>query len=59
MKNKYPMKISRDGIVTFWSVYEQRWLNYYASLVLDRDLASMNTRERKRIAAAIPKEPEH
>ena len=50
MKTK--MKISRDGIVTFWSVYEQRWLRYYASLILDRDLATMTSQQRLRIVKA-------
>jgi hypothetical protein len=54
MKTK--MKISRDGIVTFWSVHEQVWKCVYASLILNRDLATMLTYQRLRIAKAAKSE---
>ena len=52
MKNNLKTKISKDGKVTFWSVYEQRWQCRYASLISSRDLATLTQRERNRIAAA-------
>lgn len=52
MSKKLPTKISKDGNVTFWSVYEQQWKTVYASLIMDRDLATLTQRERDRIAKA-------
>ena len=53
MKTKFlPTVVAKDGKVTFWATYEQRWLTVYASLMLDRDLATLTQRERDRIAAA-------
>lgn len=45
-------KISKDGKVTFWSVYDQQWLCVYASLMMSRDLATLTKRERDQIAVA-------
>jgi hypothetical protein len=45
-------KIAKDGKVTFWSTYEQQWKCVYASLILDRDLATLTQQERNRIAKA-------
>lgn len=49
-------KIAKDGKVTFWSVYEQVWKCVYASLILDRDLATMTEYQRLRIAKAAKNE---
>lgn len=38
----------RDGTVTYWSVYEQRWV-VRAEQVPDRELAAMGTEERERV----------
>jgi len=58
-KNNLKTKISKDGKVTFWSVYEQRWHCYYASLIMSRDLATLTQRDRSRIAAAAKTEVHH
>jgi hypothetical protein len=50
------MKISKDGKVTFWSVYEQIWKCVYATLILDRDLATMTGHQRLRITKAAKTE---
>ena len=56
MNAKLKTKISRDGKVTFWSVYEQAWKCVYASLISDRDLTTLTQRERNRIADAAKTE---
>jgi hypothetical protein len=50
------MKISKDGKVTFWSVYEQIWKCVYSTLILDRDLWTMTEHQRLRIAKAAKTE---
>ncbi len=55
-KNNLKTKISKDGRVTFWSVYEQVWKCRYASMIMSRDLATLTQRERNRIAAAAKTE---
>jgi hypothetical protein len=50
-KQNYKTKISKDGNVTFWSVYEQSWKCVHATLISDRDSATMTERDRNRIAA--------
>lgn len=42
----------RDGTVTYWSVYEQRWV-VRAEQVPDRELATMGTEERERIISHL------
>lgn len=49
-------KIAKDGKVTFWSTHEQKWKCVYASLIPDRDLATLTQRERDRIAKAATTE---
>ena len=39
----------RDGTVTVWDVYQQRWTRLPASQVRDEVLASLPARERDRI----------
>ena len=56
--NVNKIKIAKDGKVTFWSVYEQVWKTVYASLIMDRDLATLNQSERNRIAKAAKTEVE-
>lgn len=41
-----------DGTVTFWSVYEQRWINR-AHNVPDRELAAMPADEREQVKAYL------
>jgi hypothetical protein len=40
----------RDGTVSYWSVYTRTWSRRPAEQVPDRDLATMDNRERARIA---------
>ncbi len=44
----YKTKFHRDGTLTFWSVYEQRWNRTRAEHVSDENLASMSAADRKR-----------
>jgi len=46
MKNKY----HRNGEVTFWNVYRQGWQRLAAADISDQILATMNDKERARIA---------
>ncbi len=46
----------RDHTVTFWSVYEQRWVRCKASRISDAELASMSDSERRRVARIVAKE---
>ncbi len=46
----------RDNTVTFWSVYEQRWVRCKASRISDAELASMSDSERRRVARIVAKE---
>ena len=46
MKNKY----HKNGDVTFWAVYRQGWQRLHASRISDQLLATMNDKERARIA---------
>lgn len=41
--------LHRDGTVSYWSVYEQRWRRDLAGSIADRELAAMNDDERERI----------
>lgn len=49
---KLNTKYHEDGTVTFWSVYEQRWINH-AQRVPDRELAAMPTDEREEVKAFL------
>ena len=40
--------LHRDGTVTYWSVYDQRWIKRGESISRD-DLAAMNREERERV----------
>jgi len=46
-------KFRRDGSLTYWSVYEQRWLSAWA--VPDRELAAMGEKERARVQRFLKK----
>ncbi len=39
----------RDNTVTFWSVYEQRWIRVAAQRISNEELAGMNFDERARV----------
>ena len=39
----------RDNTVTFWSVYQQRWIRCAAERISDAELAAMSESERKRV----------
>ena len=39
----------RDNTVTFWSIYEQRWIRVAAQRISDEELAGMNFNERARV----------
>ena len=52
MKLNTNTKYHEDGTVTFWSVYEQRWINH-AQRVPDRELAAMPTDEREEVKAFL------
>ncbi len=39
----------RDNTVTFWAVYEQRWIRVAAQRISDEELAGMNFDERARV----------
>jgi len=47
-QDPYKTKFHRDGSVTFWNVYEQRWNRTQASRISDENLASMSANDRKR-----------
>jgi len=40
----------KNGEVTYWSVYQQRWIRCHVSRVPDREVAAWNDRERARLA---------
>lgn len=52
MKPDLRTTIHRDGTVTYWSVYEQRWYDH-AFGVPDRELAAMRYDERERVLRAM------
>lgn len=39
----------KDNTVTFWSVYQQRWIRCAAERISDSELAAMTQSERKRV----------
>ncbi len=41
-----------DGTVTYWSVYEQVWVDH-AESVPDQDLAAMSDAEREHVVAHL------
>jgi len=45
---QYPTIVHRDGTVTYWSVYEQRWV-VRAARVPDDDYAALPREDRERI----------
>jgi len=51
IKSKYKTTYHRDKTVSYWSVYEQRWLRVTAYSLTNNheDFASLNDVERKRI----------
>ena len=53
MKNKY----HRNGEVTFWDVYRQGWQRLHASRISDQLLATMNDKDRERIARHAERHP--
>lgn len=44
--------LHRDGTVTFWSVYSQRWIRR-TTVVSDREYAAMGDTDRHRITAHL------
>ena len=42
----------RKGYVRYWSCYDQQWRTVAASNISDRDLATLTSSERSRIARA-------
>lgn len=38
----------RDGTVTYWNVYQQRWQRQRASSISDSDLSTMSAKDRAR-----------
>lgn len=42
----------RDGTVTYWSVYEEMWLNH-ADDVPDQELAAMSSEERAKVLSHL------
>jgi hypothetical protein len=52
----YNPTFHRDNTVTFWSVYQQRWVRCAASRISDAELASMSDPERRRVARIVAKE---
>ena len=49
--NNYKTTI-RKGVVKYWSCYDQQWRTVVASNISDRDLATLTSSERSRIARA-------
>lgn len=49
MQGLFAPTFHRDGTVTFWSVYEQRWIRVAAQRISDEELAGMNSDERARV----------
>lgn len=45
----YKSKFHRDGTVTFWNVYEQRWNRQVAKRISADNLSSMSESDRKRV----------
>lgn len=52
MQNKpaYKTTYHRDGSVTLWDIYQQRWTRVRASRISDDVLSTLSPEERKRIA---------
>jgi len=48
--NNFKTTYHRDGSVTLWNVFEQRWVRVRASRTPDEILATLSPEERKRIA---------
>lgn len=44
----------RDGTVTYWSVYQQRWVSHAAD-VPDQELAAMSSEEREKVLRHLGK----
>jgi len=44
--------LHRDGTVTYWSVYEQRWEQHQVGIP-DHELAALSPSERKRVQAHL------
>lgn len=49
--DRYPLRILADGMVRYWSVYDQRWARQAACMVPARELAAMPARDRERVLA--------
>ena len=46
----YSATLHRDGSATYWSVYEQRWLDAeMVSAIPDREYAAMSDGDRERV----------
>lgn len=57
-KSNPPIKIDKDGYVDYWSVYNQVWKKGQDPRdIPDKELASMNTKERDAIDKAKKKFP--
>jgi hypothetical protein len=48
-KGMYDPTFHRNGTVTFWAVYEQRWVRCLAARIGDQELAAMNPKDRERV----------
>jgi len=51
-KDVTKVSISRDGIVKFWSVYDQTWTRRHIASMTAQDTASMTAPNQARIIAA-------
>lgn len=53
MKDQFKTTFHRDGTITVWDVYTQSWWRVSAGAIDDRTLATLNQKERARIARMI------
>lgn len=56
MQGLFAPTFHRDNTVTFWSVYQQRWIRVAAQQISDKELAGMNLAERARVIRIAEKE---
>jgi hypothetical protein len=47
-EKRYQSTYHRDGDVTYWSVYQQRWIRCEPSAISDQEYAAMSPHERER-----------
>jgi hypothetical protein len=53
IKKEYKSTYHRDGTISYWSTYQQRWIRCFGAGIPDEDYLAMSPLERERVIRHI------